>query len=280
MTATRDQAGAAGGFEVWRAEWLAARPEWRLLEVFHPVACMPAVCALEMLAQEWIDAAIAIREPEVARRKLTWWLDEVAELGAGRARHPLTCALAADPRAGELASPLVRAIGGALALLEAESIASTAGLVDAAVPLASALGEAGVALGAWGAVDGRNGSALAGALLADLVRDWPRFSRPERGLVPLALLARHDVDRAAAQSGREAAACDALLADLARELGVLIGSPHRGDLLAGRLALARAWLDAVTRDPRAAREGRLAAPRFRMLWSLWRAGRSPGGAGR
>lgn len=280
MTAGRAGAGASGGYESWRAEWLAARPEWRLLEVFHPAARTPAACALAMLAQEWIDAALAIREPEVARRKLAWWLDEIDALGAGRARHPLTCALAEGARARGVAPLLARAVGGAWTLSEAESIGATADLIDACVPLASALAEAGVEHGAWGPVPDGRASVLAAALLADLVRDWPRFSRPERGLVPLALLARHGVDRAAAQSGHAAAACDALLADLARELAEAVGRRHRGDLLAGWLVLARAWLDAIARAPRAAREGRLAAPRFRMLWSLWRAARPAAGAGR
>jgi len=273
-------APVTGGYQDWRDDWFAARPEWRLLEVFHPAARQPTAGVLEMLAQEWIDAGLAIREPEVARRKLAWWLDEIAGLGAGRARHPLMIALAGTSRARDAAPILARAVGSALALVEVEAVASTTTLVDATVPLASALDAAGVALAAWRPAGDDRAPALAAALLGDLLRDWPRFARPERGLVPLALLARHGVDRAAVQSGRDAAVCDALLRDLAGELRRTVGHGHRGDLAAGRLVIAGAWLDAMARDPRAAREGRLAPWRLHLLWSIWRAARDGGGAGR
>lgn len=271
-------ARATGGYQGWRDDWLAARPEWRLLEVFHPAAREPTAGVLEMLAQEWLDAGLAIREPDVARRKLAWWLDEIAELGAGRARHPLTSALADGPGVRDAAPALARAVGSALALVEVEAVASTASLVDATVPLASAIDAAGVALAAWQPAGDDRAPALAAALLGDLLRDWPRFARPERGLVPLALLARHGVDRAAAQSGHDAAACDALLRDLAGELRGTVGRGHRGDLAAGRLVIAGAWLDAMARDPRGAREGRLAPRRLHLLWSIWRAARATSGA--
>lgn len=268
-----------GGYQDWREEWLSARPEWRLVEVFHPAARNAPASVLEMLSQEWLDAALSIREPEIARRKLAWWLDEIAELGAGRARHPLTGALSGAAPARDAAPALARAVGGALALVEAEAIASTAGLVEASVPFAASLDEAGAALGSWRPAPGGRAPALAAALVGELLRDWPRFARPERGLVPLALLARHGIDRAGALSGHDARACDALLRDLASELAETVGRGHKGDLMAGRLAVARVQLDAIARDPRAAREGRLAAPRLRLLWSVWRAARG-GGAGR
>lgn len=277
---TGDEPTTGAGFRGWRDDWLAARPEWRLLEVFHPAAREAPAVVLELLAREWLDAALAIREPEVARRKLAWWLDEIAELGAGRARHPLSAALSDGPGVRAAAPILARAVGGALALVEAESVASTAHLVDATRPFASALDDAGAALGAWRPAGPGRAPALAAALLGDLLRDWPRFARPERGLVPLALLARHGVDRVAAQTGNDAVACDALLRDLALELGGTVGRGHRGDLAAGRLALARTWLDAIARDPRALREGRLAPPRLRLLWAIWRCARAAGGAGR
>jgi hypothetical protein len=273
-------ARATGGYQGWRDDWLAARPEWRLLEVFHPAAREPAAGVLEMLAQEWLDAGLSIREPDVARRKLAWWLDEIAELGSGRARHPLTTALADGPGLRDAAPILARAVGSALALVEVEAVASTASLVDATVPLAAALDEVGVALGIWRSAGSDRAPALAAALLGDLLRDWPRFARPERGLVPLALLARHGVDRVAAQSGNDAAACDALLRDLAGELRGTVGRGHRGDLAVGRLVIAGAWLDAVARDPRGAREGRAAPPRLQLLWAVWRAARGARWAGR
>lgn len=276
MTVTRiDHAAVGPGFEEWRSEWRHARPEWRLLEIFVPVARGAPSVALEMLAGEWIEAALAIAEPDVARRKLAWWFDEVSGLGDGRARHPLTSAIAGGAR--EVSPSLARAVGAALAMVDVESVASTAELIDATLPLATALDETGIALDLWrphGSV-----RAMAAALVGDLARDWSRFARPERGLVPLALLARHGLDRNGARSGAEAAACDALLRDLALELGAAVGVGHRGDLAAARLAVARLWLDAAARAPRAAREGRLQAPRFNLLWTLWRLARESGRAG-
>jgi hypothetical protein len=270
---------ATGGFQAWRDDWLAARPEWRLLEVFHPAAREPAAGVLEMLAHEWLDAGLSIREPDVARRKLAWWLDEISELGSGRARHPLTTALADGPGLRDATPMLARAVGSALALVDVEAIASTASLVEATVPLAAALDAAGVALGVWQPASNDRAPALAAALIGDLLRDWPRFARPERGLVPLTLLARHGVDRMAAQSGNDAVACDALLRDLATELLGIVGRGHRGDLASGRLVVAGVWLDAVVRDPRGAREGRVAPPRLKLLWSIWRAARGARRAG-
>lgn len=272
-----DQAAASPGFEEWRGEWRDARPEWRLLETFMPVTREAPAVALEMLVGEWLDAALAISEPDVARRKLAWWHDEVSGLGEGRARHPLTTAIAGGGRARDVSPSLARAVGAALAMVDIESVTSTAELIDASLPLAIALDEAGIALELWRPHPAAR--AMAASLVGDLLRDWPRFARPERGLVPLALLARHGLDRSGARSGSEAAACDALLRDFALELGAAVGHGHGGDLAAARLAVARLWLAAAARAPRAAREGRLQAPRFRLLWTLWRLARESGRAG-
>lgn len=269
-----ERAAVDAGFASWRDDWLDARPEWRLVAVFHPIAQEPAVIALELLAREWIDAALAIREPEVARRKLAWWLDELGEQARGRARHPLTMAIAKDPRAAGAVAPLARAVGAALALVGTESVGSVEDLTAAIEPVARGLDEAGVALGAWRLAGAERSPAMAAALVVEALREWPRFARPERGLVPLRLLARHGIDRAAAHAGTEPRATDAVLRDLALELRQRVGADRVGGLAGARLAIARVWLEAIARDPRAAREGRLAAPRFRLLWSLWRAARA------
>jgi phytoene synthase len=262
------------GFEGWQREWRDERPDWRLIEVFFPVSRAPVAIALEILSSEWLEAGLAIREPDVARRKLAWWIEEIGEFAAGKARHPLTRAVTGEVGADRVAPSLARAVAAAISLVEIEAFSSTEDLVAAATPFASAIAESAEALRLWTQSPAMPIRGLAAAAVADLVRDWERFSRPERGLVPLSLLARHGIDRASANAGDAAEACDALVRDFALELQVAVSADPAFGLAGAKMAIARLWLDAMARAPRAARERRLSLPRFRLPWVLWSVARA------
>lgn len=266
--------GDDSGFEDWQRDWRDARPDWRLIEIFFPVSRGPVAMAFEMLSAEWLEAGLGIREPEVARRKLAWWIEEIGEFAAGKARHPLTRAIGGETGTDVVAPSLVRVIATAISLVEIESVTSTGELVAATMPYAAALADSAEALQLWRESPATPAKALAAAMLVDLVRDWERFSRPERGLVPLALLARHGIDRASAHAGTDAEACDALIRDLALELRSVVGAERSVGLAGAKLALARLWLDAMASAPRAAREQRLTLSRFRLPLVLWSVART------
>lgn len=279
MTESTDRTfDADTGFEGWQREWRDERPDWRLIEVFFPASRAPVAIALEILSAEWLEAGLAIREPDVARRKLAWWIEEIGEFAAGKARHPVMLALTREAKAGRAAPSLARAVAAAISLVEVEAVSSTEDIVAAAVPYASAIAESARALLLWTESPATPAKGLAAAMMVDLVREWERFSRPERGLVPLSLLARHGIDRASANAGDAAEACDALVRDLALELRVAVSADPAFGLAGAKMAIARLWLDAMARAPRAARARRLSLPRFRLPWVLWsvaRASRNP-----
>lgn len=277
MTGSKFQTdGGDAGFDDWQREWRDARPDWRVLEVFFPISRRPVALAFEMLSAEWLEAGLAIREPEVARRKLAWWIEEIGEFAAGKARHPLMRVIGGETNADRVAPAFARTVAAALSLVEIEAVASTGELVQAATPYASAVADSGEALHLWRASPATPAKSFAVAMIAELVRDWERFSRPERGLVPLPLLARHGIDRAAANVGTDTEACDALVRDLALELKSAIGAERTVGFAGAKMALARLWLDAMASTPRAAREQRLTLSRFRLPWVLWSVARASG----
>jgi 15-cis-phytoene synthase len=66
----------------------------RALALLFAPAHRDPLAALYALDAEFNEAA-ALKSHEVAHRKLLWWADELARLGAGAPRHPLTIVLAA-----------------------------------------------------------------------------------------------------------------------------------------------------------------------------------------
>lgn len=69
-------------------------PWWHALQFTAP-AHRPGVTALVAFRGELLDAALAQRDPSIARMRLTWWREETARMAHDEARHPVGLALTA-----------------------------------------------------------------------------------------------------------------------------------------------------------------------------------------
>jgi hypothetical protein len=258
MTAT------AGALDVHLAQWLDAEPEARLTELFVADAREPRQRALLAIAHELHAAVFHAPDPRVAAAKLGWWMDDLAQA----AQHPLVRGLldAGAPR--EVLGALREGTTPLLRLALCESFESLAQWLDPLAQAATAFAAASAAAGSrTSAVPTR---AVAAARMLDGIRDWPRFARAERALVPLELLARHRVDRAAA------AACAPLAADLAARLGETLAEvppPALRGPDGARIARAAACARRMVRRPEAWIDGSLRVPRTTLVFALWRVGR-------
>ncbi len=72
----------------------AAHPDFRLALTFSPAAQRDALAASFAVYLELREVLVECRDPGVAEVKLRWWEQEIEALHAGKARHPLTQALA------------------------------------------------------------------------------------------------------------------------------------------------------------------------------------------
>ncbi len=268
--------------------WLAARPA--------RLACMPflrpeeadAACALAALEQAVLGVLADVREPQVAAAKLRWWVDEMAAVPAGTARHPLTQVLARHAAAGRVDTALWRRPGeAALAAVAAatpvDDAAQWAQAVAVCAPWAAL--EA-----AWSCGPGTDSDqAVQAAALAWLVGDLlrlPQRSQEQRLPLPMRRLARHALardDLAADTPARRAAVreqCAALAVRAAgiRRAGALLPLLRGFDLRLDARALRRVARHA---DPLPALARRRRDPGPFALLAAWQAARaSRAGAGR
>lgn len=203
------------------SRWRDARAQrivaWRFLDR-RERTCLGALAALE---QEWLNVMREVREREVAAVKLGWWREEMQRAVCGDARHPLTVALFAEPRARAVAPALWSApVDAAFAALAAPPPADFASQCTSARPLARALAELETCV--WfGKGDTRRATdvALLGHLASDL-RALPALVAIGRSPLPMNLLARHGLtveDLANDGPARRAALRDQV-ADLRRAL--------------------------------------------------------------
>ena len=79
----------------------SARLDYRLALTFSPAEHRAALTTLFAVYLEIREVPAECRDPGVAETKLAWWQQEIEALYAGKARHPLTQALA--PHLGPLA---------------------------------------------------------------------------------------------------------------------------------------------------------------------------------
>jgi phytoene synthase len=252
---------AGDPYATWVEQWLQARPEMRLVELYCRPARTPRARALGVLEYLLREAAFGMREPAIARSKLAWWVDELVACSRGAARHPVARELAAQvdaPAVGALAraaSALVDACG-------AESTADVESLVARYAAAATGFATAHEA-------DAGAGSALAACWLIDELREFRRFAEPAHARIPLALIARHRITREALAGEEDARAVARVRAELAAALVPMLAAPAgAGAVLAARLASARTWAGQLARARDAAVP---AAPRLRLVYALWRA---------
>jgi phytoene synthase len=252
------------------AQWQRGEPDLHLAGLFVAPLRDASVRLIEALAFELHDALFGVHDARVAQAKLAWWLDELAQ----PARHPLHRELARLCPDGAVTAGLREAAAALLHLAHQDSIETLAQLLgplqQAAVGTARARAGAGSDVGA----EVLAGNALAASRVVTALRDWPTFARAERAWLPLDLLARHSLSRAAAERAGEAAA--ALVASLCAELRQALAPIAARDLRGvdgARIAAARAWCGHMQAGPGAVVDGRLAPPRIALVLSLWRVGR-------
>uniref|UniRef100_A0A8J8AYM8 Phytoene/squalene synthase family protein n=1 Tax=Coralloluteibacterium stylophorae TaxID=1776034 RepID=A0A8J8AYM8_9GAMM len=252
------QAEALTGFV---AKWHAREPEMAIAEVFCPPPLRERYRAWGALLFELREAVFELSDPRVAMGKTGWWAEELVALEQGRARHPVTQALADAPPARwtPLAGVLIEAVQG-----EARPAGRDAAFADVA-PLAAALAAVEAELFGRAAPDPDAARAVAAHLLAQ--RLLVGMGGDDRGRVPRHLPARHGltsgqlVAPAGASARRDWAADLAAALPRARPAAPLY---RRQRLAADRARLARA------------RAGRpdAAPPALGSLLRSWRAARA------
>ncbi len=250
---------AADSAAYFVAKWLQHEPEMQFALQFCPAPRRARFEAWGALLHALREARFELREAAVADAKRGWWSDELAAIAAGRPNHPLGLALSG------VEVPW-RALGQAFATPDggqarpadlAQSLQALTPLATAAVAVEAALFEAQATPDA----------------ARSLAVHW-RLQQLPQGLrdealagVPMALLARHGLTRAAIAE----ALPGPLLRDWALCLGEALPIVLPG---AAPFRRARARFDQA-RLARLARRGDAfgAGPAPAMLWRAWRVAR-------
>ncbi|WP_313919669.1 hypothetical protein [Tahibacter sp.] len=158
----------------------------------------PALLAFEAIAHELLQAALHLPDATAAVGKLHWWSEELQRYGAGEARHPLTRHLGTGPAAAVNADALAPLLALAVRRHDAPPPTDLAAQLAACEPAflgverlrASLLGSPSAAI---------SPQASLGALtylLRQLAR-LPLAGNDDTSAIPMQLLARHQMDRAA-----------------------------------------------------------------------------------
>jgi 15-cis-phytoene synthase len=252
-----------------------------LAALFVPAQRRPHVFALYAFSAEIARVRDLAHEPLPGEIRLQWWRDALAGLGRGEASgNPVTaalldtmerCGLPREPVLGlidahgfDLYDEPMATLGALEDYLRATSVATVALCVrvlgDVAAGLAHAIDCGGVALG-----------------IATILRSFAVHRAHGRLLLPLDILAKHDVDPGDVMIGSPAG-LSAVLADLRAHARGLLADSRFEEIAASTpaapallpLALAAPLLDRSRRqdrDPFAAVE----LPQWRAQWALWRA---------
>lgn len=240
-------------------KWRGREPEMELGELFVPASLRPRFRAWGALVYELREAAFELSDARVIAAKSGWWMEELAALAQGRARHPVTHALhgLGDLPWAALAHGLAESVRDDVR--PADRAAALAGVM----PLARGLSTMEAAL-FGGAADASTEHVAAVHLL--LHRLLVGLTAEDAGRVPLSMLARHGVTAAELAGERGLP----VRRDWARELAASLPDRLSGAALYRRLSLA---FDRQ-RLARLARSGRLdAGTGFATVWHAWRAAR-------
>ncbi|SRR5579883_531449 len=271
---------ADSALESWLGDFRAAHSQLEFAWIFlrddprHDV-----YGAFEVLKQEWLDAVYAIHAPNVAARKLQWWMEELQLAREGHARHPLTQTLFADPRICPI--PAVRwneLFHAALLQLEMPPASDLSAQLAQAAPLHGAMARIETMLWFGMGADPRHAQAMAAAqhLIAAL-RSLPMEVDYGRTPLPMSLLARHGLSQNALME--DGPTRRAALRDQARGL---LHALNEAAKLPGPLSLFRGLQ--MRLDRRALRRARYASEPlgaiqrltggFGALLDAWRAARA------
>ena len=263
-------------FASFETKWTTAHPEFGLALRFVDAAQRTPRSALACIGYEIEHATFRIAETQVATGKLQWWLEEFVELGAGRARHPLTQALAASAVVAQVPMQAWHAlIAGALAQRESEPASTLEHVLDGYRALYRPLDQvAGMLVADAGGEATVSARALSRAFRETIA--LPEVLARGQLVLPLDLLARHRLSRtdlANATRERAGALRDYLGSLAARMQALDVDALPTLDAVAVHADSWRCRRAAVARDPLAAGAESFARLPFSTPWAAWRSAR-------
>lgn len=213
---------SAGAFEDYLARWRQASPQRAMAWLFLRHAERVRYGALAALEHEWLRSMREVREPQVAAAKLGWWREEMQRAVQGRARHPLTRALLADPQARSVPLACWTApVDAAMVAMTAAPPGDFTAQCASAAPLADAIAELETRIWFGGGFAKRRAARVT---LFDHLVSSARALEVEAGRgrspLPMNLLARHGltIDALGHDSLERRAALRDYLEDLERGL--------------------------------------------------------------
>ena len=270
---------ASSAFASFDEKWLAANPEQATVALFLAPEARLRAAAFGCLVHELEQTAFGLREAHVADVKIQWWRQELLAAASAKPRHPVSTVLFADPEAAKVdaASWAALAEGAAAMLQRSAASADMQSLLSNYAVFYEPVARVDAALFGGSAAEIPQIARLwATSHLLLALRHLPEA--PERLPVPLDLLARHELTRAAlTDTGpkREALLRD-FLARLAGALGdALAASPSAplGRRVRARLELALMRTALRSGDPLRALMAQPGAARWKALWWSWREAR-------
>lgn len=241
-------------------KWHAREPEMEIGELFVPAAERARFRAWGALQFELREAVFELSDPRVTAAKAGWWLEELAGLAQGRARHPIARVL--SPKA--VAAPWAELVRGIGAVVEDDSRpSSTEASLASVAPLARGLAAVEAEL-----FDSVGGEAVERSIAVHLLlhRLLVGLGGSDAGRVPLSLLARHGATAADLREDKGRPVRIDWAGELARAL------PDRLPQASLYRHLARAFDQ--RRLARLAHQGELrASTGIATAWDAWRAAR-------
>lgn len=259
MTAASSPVANAEALPHFFAKWQAREPEMAIAEVFVPAAEKYRYRAWGALLHELRETLFELSDVRVGDVKTAWWADELIGIGQGRARHPLTAALAE-----------VRAPWSALgrALLETGTTERRASSTDEALRSLQPMAQAAIAVetGIFSVATDDEEAARALSVHWLLQRLPAGLAAEDQARIPMHLYARHGLTAAEVAEGKGGV----LLRDWASELTQAL--PAR--VVAAPLRRFRTTFDRARLDQLASGQGFGSPSSLGTLWRAWRAARA------
>ncbi|MBS0590139.1 MAG: hypothetical protein JSR65_05820 [Proteobacteria bacterium] len=268
-----------GAFASFEQKWLAANPEQATVALFFAPDARLRAAAFGCLIHELEQAAFGLGEAHVAEVKIQWWRQELLAAASGSPRHPVSAVLFADPRTAKVDATTWTALAdGALEMRHVGAGSDLGSLLSSHAVLYTPVAQAEAALFDVSATT-IPATAKLWTISHLLLALRHLADAPERLPVPLDLLARHELTRAAL------AEVTPKRGELVREvLGGLSAVLQRAlvEMPCGLLARrVRARLDLALMqnamragDPLRAVMTPPGAARWKALWWSWREARA------
>ncbi|MCB2262969.1 MAG: squalene/phytoene synthase family protein [Candidatus Thiosymbion ectosymbiont of Robbea hypermnestra] len=249
---------------------------------FAPRALRDDLAVLAAWRYQLREIPDRVSEPDVARRKLLWWHDELERTFTGTPRHPLSLALQPvvarhglprapfDDMAGQVAAEILRRQFGTEAELDAACERDLGALFEL---IARCHGQS--------AADALGAARRLGGLCAHIyrLRDGGLLARRGRALLPEEPLRARGLSSAALARREHRGQLPELLAPMADRARARIADPHgqRGLPLCIRVGvrLAASLLDELRDSGYEVADRRIALTPLRKLWLAWRESRRP-----